>query len=76
MKETPLVRDTNHPQISGYDYGKAESAHSPLSLEELRQLEQSVGWNEEDARVLQSHAEIFRTRAEQMAGYIPILPVR
>jgi hypothetical protein len=66
MKETTLVHDTDRVQISGYDYGKAGSAHSPLSMEELRELEQSVGWNEEDAQVLQRHGEIFKNHAEQM----------
>jgi hypothetical protein len=32
MKETTLVRDTGTAQISGYDYGKAEIAHSPPVL--------------------------------------------
>ncbi|HWY53173.1 MAG TPA: alpha/beta fold hydrolase [Terriglobales bacterium] len=66
MKESTLTYDTDQTQISGYDYGKAGSAHSPLSLEELRQLEQSVGWSEEDAQVLQRHGELFKTHAEKM----------
>jgi Protoglobin len=66
MKETTLVDSAHEAQISGYDYGRAGSAHSPVSLEELRQLEQSVGWSDEDARVLQRHGEIFRNHAEQM----------
>src|ERR1700730_9303150 len=66
MKEATFVHDFDQAQISGYDYGKAESARSPLSLGDLRLLEQSVGWNEEDARVLQRHGEIFKDQAEQM----------
>lgn len=66
MKETTLVPDAAQVRIPGYDYGRAGSARSPLSLEELRQLEQSVGWNEEDARVLERHGEIFRAHAEEM----------
>ena len=66
MKETTLVRDTDQTQIAGYDYGKGGSAHSPLSLEDLHQLEQCVGWNEEDALVLQRHGEMFKTHAEDM----------
>jgi len=60
-----VLEQTNEPmQIPGYDYGRA--AHSPVSLEELRHLEQTVGWSEEDAQVLQRHPEIFRSRAEEM----------
>lgn len=66
MKETTPVRDTGTVQVAGYDFGKAESACSPVSLEELHQLEQSVGWTEEDALVLQRHGEVFKTRAEEM----------
>jgi hypothetical protein len=66
MNETTLLHAGDQTQISGYDYGRAGSAHSPLSLEELRQLEQTVGWNNEDARTLQRHGEIFKTHAEQM----------
>jgi hypothetical protein len=53
-------------EIHGYDYGKSNVARSPISLDELRQLEATVGWSDEDARVLQRHGEIFRTQAEEM----------
>ena len=53
-------------QIPGYDYGRPGSAKSPVSIEELRQLEQAVGWTDEDAMVLQRYPEIFRDRAEDM----------
>lgn len=66
MKEATLVHDAEGAQISGYDYGRPSAAHSPLSLEELRQLEQTVGWGEEDARVLERHAQFFKDHAEQM----------
>jgi len=52
--------------IPGYDYGKPEIAHSPVSLEELRQLESTIGWGEEDAKILQRHADIFKQHAEEM----------
>lgn len=51
-------------EIHGYDYGRV--AHSPVTLEELRQIEATVGWNEEDARVLQRHEKFFRENAEAM----------
>ncbi len=53
-------------RIPGYDYGCASVARSPLSLEELHQLEQTVGWSEEDARILQRHGDIFEQNAEPM----------
>ncbi len=52
--------------IPGYDYGSATVPRSPVSLEELRQLEHTVGWSDEDAGVLQRHAEFFQTNAEAM----------
>ncbi len=52
--------------IPGSDYGRPTAAHSPVSMEELRQIEMTVGWSEEDARVLQRHGEIFKEHAENM----------
>jgi len=52
--------------ISGYDYGTPRSAVSPVSEEELSQLEQSAGWNSEDATVLVRHADLFQAKAEAM----------
>ena len=59
-------RETNTEPIAGYDYGKAGSAHSPLTLAELRQIEAAVGWTQQDAETLQRHGEIFRRNAELM----------
>jgi hypothetical protein len=53
-------------RIPGYDYGKPASARSPLSLEELRQLEEAAGWTAEDAAALARHPEVFVDRAEAM----------
>jgi hypothetical protein len=53
-------------QIPGYDYGKDGSSVSSLTDEELTQLEQTVGWTEEDAKVLRKYAELFRRHAEAM----------
>jgi len=53
-------------QISGYDYGKPSVAHSPLSIEELRELEQTVGWSDADAEILRRHINIFEQHAEEM----------
>jgi len=53
-------------EIHGYDYGTPASAHSPVSIEELRQLEASAGWTDADVSVLRKHKHIFEDRAEQM----------
>ena len=50
--------------IHGYDYGKV--ARSPVTLEELREIETTLGWSEEDARVLQRHEKLFHKNAEAM----------
>jgi hypothetical protein len=52
--------------ISGYDYGTKRSAKSPVSVEELRHLEQTVGWGADDAELLRKHGELFRGHAEEM----------
>jgi protoglobin len=53
-------------QIHGYDYGKATVARSPVSLHELRQLEATLGWSDEDALILRDHEKLFRENAEAM----------
>jgi hypothetical protein len=66
MSNSTLVHGAEPTQIGGYDYGRGNVAHSPLTLEELRQLEETVGWTEEDAQVLQRHGNIFRETGEKM----------
>jgi hypothetical protein len=57
------VRDSDIP---GYDFGSAQSAKSPVSAEQLRQLEQTLGWTSSDEQLLNKHAALFEARAEQM----------
>ena len=52
--------------IPGYGFGSAEAAQSPLSMEDLLHLEQTLGWTSEDEQRLRKHAELFRSQAEQM----------
>ena len=52
--------------IAGYDYGSPKVTPSPVSLHELRNIESTVGWTEEDTKVLERHGEIFRRNAERM----------
>jgi hypothetical protein len=68
MKEVTVMQGSETTHIPGYDYGRAQSAHSPLSMEEFRQLEATVGWSEEDGRVLHLYGAIFQERAEEMVG--------
>src|SRR5581483_1664293 len=55
-------------EIPGYDYAKPASADSPVTLDELRQLEASAGWTSEDAAILQKHSRIFDEKAEEMVN--------
>jgi hypothetical protein len=52
--------------IHGYDFGKRMVAPSPVTLQELREIEATVGWSDEDARALARHAAIFDSHAEEM----------
>jgi hypothetical protein len=61
MNPTPREYD-----VSGYDYGSAQTARSPVSAEELRQLEETVGWTADDEQLLQKHAALFEAQAENM----------
>lgn len=53
-------------QIPGYDYGNPASTVSSLTEEELKQLQETVGWTVNDANVLSRHAELFRQKAEEL----------
>jgi hypothetical protein len=53
-------------EIAGYDFGSLHSARSPVSAEELLQLEQTLGWTRDDAQLLRKHAPLFEARAEKM----------
>ncbi len=52
--------------IPGYDYGTARVGRSPVTLDELRQLEQAANFSEEDWHALQRAGEILVEQAEQM----------
>lgn len=54
------------PRIPGYEFGTAKAAISPVSLDELRQLEQTIGWTKEDAKLLEGHVDLFQRKAERM----------
>jgi hypothetical protein len=60
------MSEKNSAAITGYDYGRATASRMPVSLEELRQLEETVGWTNEDAKWLQTAAEILVPQSERM----------
>lgn len=53
-------------EIPGYDYGNPTSTRSPVSLDEMRELEASAGWSEQDAAILRKYGRIFEDRAGDM----------
>jgi hypothetical protein len=66
MSKSTLLHAEETNTIAGYDYGRPGAARSPVSLEELRQLEATVGWTDEDAEILQRHGDLFKNHAEHM----------
>lgn len=50
--------------IPGYEYGAVP--HSAVTLEELRQLEESAGWTVQDAECLRQAGEALSEQAERM----------
>ena len=50
--------------IAGYDYGRVP--HSPITIEELRQLERAAGWDDADAAVLHRIGDLIRHDAEAL----------
>jgi hypothetical protein len=57
---------TEHTTIPGYDFGRPDVPRSPVSLDELRQLEATVGWTDADADVLRRAGPTLEARAEQL----------
>jgi hypothetical protein len=66
MSKSTVVRETDTGFVAGYDYGRPSSAHSPVSIDELRQIEATVGWSGEDAAILERHGDLFKENAERM----------
>lgn len=61
---------TDTTTIPGYEYGAAHVAQSPVTRDELRQLEATVGWSADDARVLHDAAELLIPRAEALVDHL------
>jgi hypothetical protein len=54
------------PVIHGYNYGTARAAHSPVTLDELRMLEQAVGWTEADGDAIAMAGKVLVGQEEAM----------
>ncbi len=52
--------------IPGYDYGSPRAAHSPISPDDLRALEQSVGWTAHDSQALNMAGDVLADQAEAL----------
>jgi hypothetical protein len=52
--------------IVGYDYGTARAAPSPVTLDELRMLEQTVRWTKADGNAIAMAAEVLAGQEEAM----------
>jgi Protoglobin len=52
--------------IPGYDYGMARAAHSPLTLADLRELEETVGWTSTDSKAIAVAGEVLAGQEEAM----------
>ena len=52
--------------LPGYDFGTDRAAHSPVTLDELRQLAQTSGLSAEDRRWLAMAGEVLAPQAEDL----------
>jgi hypothetical protein len=52
--------------VQGYTYGAPEVATSPVTLDELAQLEASVTWTEDDASALREAAKVLEDQVEDI----------
>ena len=57
---------TSKCPIGGYTFGEPSVAASPVSIEELRQLEAAAGWSDDDALWLRTAGETLIPQAEAM----------
>lgn len=56
-------------EIPGYTFGTAEAARSPISLDDLEKLKQSVGFTKEDEKYLRIAGEVLRDQTGEVAGH-------
>ena len=56
----------DHQSLPGYDYGTERVGHSPVTLEDLRELEETSGLTDEDRHYLALAGEVLSDQAEDM----------
>jgi pimeloyl-ACP methyl ester carboxylesterase len=56
-------------EIPGYTYGTAAAARSPISLDDLEKLKQSVGFAKEDEKYLRLAGEVLGDQTEEITGH-------
>lgn len=54
------------PDIQGYDYGTIRAARSPITFDELRELEATVGWTDDDDQAIAMAGEVLAGQEEAM----------
>ena len=52
--------------IPGYNYDTPHAAHSPVTLDEMRALEETVGWTSADSEAIAMAGEVLSDQAEAM----------
>jgi len=52
--------------LPGYDYGTKRSAHSPLTLDDVKALELTAGFTNEDRAALKQAGEVLSDQAEAL----------
>jgi hypothetical protein len=63
---TPTAKLQNAETIAGYDFGTDRVDRSPVTLTELRHVEQAAGWGDADAAALRRMGELIREDAEAL----------
>jgi hypothetical protein len=54
------------PDIHGYDYGTARAARSPITLDELSVLEETIGWTGSDSEAIAMAGEVLSGQEEAL----------
>ena len=55
-------------EIPGYTYGTADAARSPITLDDLEKLKQSVGFTKEDEKYLRIAGEVLADQTKEITG--------
>lgn len=65
-KEKPTMEKDITPKIAGYTFGTKEAGKSPVSLDELEELKQSVTLTDEDIRYLRMAGDVLDGQEHQV----------